>query len=294
MPDLPDLPLQALQSLVAVAEQGSVSGAARARGLTQPSISRQIQDLERTLAAKLIERTSTGAHLTPAGATLVEEAREVLAAYARLPQSVQARRHEVAGEVQLGTVDSIGIHVLPPILAEFVRTYPLIQVKVVCQPSPALMDLLIDDELDLAVGTTQHPKLVCTRLYQDRLVLASPLATPEERVPASLRDLARHPVITFPPGLTIRGLLDAAFARVGAPFTPVMELANVEMIKAMVRAGLGYGIIPDGCTQPSELRTTTLHDLQAARTIRLMHRHEPRGTAAKTLREFLGAKLRKA
>ena len=72
---IPDLSPHALASLLAIAEHGSLSAAARARGLTQPSISRQIQDLERQLQVVLVERTSQGARLTPAGETLADGAR---------------------------------------------------------------------------------------------------------------------------------------------------------------------------------------------------------------------------
>jgi LysR family nitrogen assimilation transcriptional regulator len=285
----PELSPNALASLLAIAELGSLSAAARARGLTQPSITRQIQELEHQLDTILVERTSQGAHLTPAGEILAEGARELLTGLAALPERVRSRQGEVAGRVRLGTVDSIGIYMLPPHLARFVQANPRIDVQLVCQSSPQLMAMLLADELDVAVGTTEHPRLNCERLFQNPLVLAYPANLPGRDVPTTMAEISRQRIVTFSKGLTIRTLLDQAFAKAGLPFEPVMELANVEVIKAMVRSGLGLGIIPDGCVQGFELSSSRISDLKVARTIRLMFR--PHGQSLAT--EHLIAWLRR-
>lgn len=290
---IPDLSPHALASLLAIAEHGSVSAAARARNLTQPSISRQVQELERQLGVHLVERTSLGARLTPAGETLAEGARELLTGLASLPERVRSRQGEVSGRVRLGAIDSIGIYVLPPILARFVQANPRVDVQVVCQSSPQLMAMLLDDELDVAIGTTEHPKLICERLFQNPLVVAHPPNLAEDKVPDTLAELSRQRIVTFAPGLTIRTLLDQAFAKAGIPFAPVMGLSNVEVIKAMVRSGLGLGIIPDGCVMGMELATKPIRDLPVSRTIRLMHRPTAPGLATRRMIDAL-KKMRQA
>jgi DNA-binding transcriptional LysR family regulator len=284
---LPDLSPHALASLLAVAEHGSVSAAARARNLTQPSISRQIQELERQLGVHLIERTSQGARLTPAGERLCEGARDILAALSSLPERVRILQGEVAGRVRVGTIDSIGIHVLPPLLAEFVSENPRVEVQVVCQSSPQLMAMLLDDEIDVAIGTTEHPKLVCERLYQNPLVVAYPTERSAEDVPDTLAALVKERIVTFSSGLTIRSVLDQAFAKQGLSFQPVMGLANVEVIKSMVRAGLGLGIIPDGCLIDHEVGIKPIRDLAVSRTIRLIHRSNQPSMATQRMIETL-------
>ncbi len=283
----PELSPHALASLIAIAEHGSLSSAARARGLTQPSISRQIQDLEARLGTQLVERTSQGAKLTPAGEILADGARDLLSALASLPERVRSRQGEVAGKVRLGTVDSIGIYVLPPLLAQFLHAHPRVDVEVVCHSSPQLMAMLLADELDVAVGTTEHPKLTCERLYQNPVVMVYPNGLPRDQIPTSMTELSRSRVVTFQSGLTIRTLLDQTFAQAGLPFKPVLELANVEVIKAMVRAGLGVGIIPDGCVQGFELNVASIEGLTVARTIRLMYRPQNQALVATRLVEWL-------
>lgn len=285
MPPLPDLPPHALAALVAIADTGSVSAAARARGLTQPTLSRHIQELERAIGTKLIERSNQGAKLTPAGETLAQGGREILAGLNILAARVRAAGDEVGGEVRLGCIDSIGIYVLPEILPAFVQANPRVRVKVVCQSSPQLMDMLLTGELDVAIGTTEHPGLRSERLYQNPLVLVHPHGMPEAQVPSTLAELAKRPVITFASGLTVRRLLDAAFERSGLAFQPVMELANVEVIKAMVRSGLGLGVIPDGCLPHGELAARPIPECSVARVIRLMQPAREPGSAAERLIE---------
>jgi DNA-binding transcriptional LysR family regulator len=132
------------------------------------------------------------------------------------------------------------------------------------------MDMLLTGELDVAIGTTEHTGLRCERLYQNPLVLVHPHELPESSIPTTLAQLAERPVITFSSGLTVRRLLEQAFERSGLTFRPVMELANVEVIKAMVRSGLGLGVIPDGCLPHGELAARPLPECSVARVIRLM------------------------
>jgi len=235
----------------------------------------------------LVERTSQGARLTPAGEILADGARDILSGLASLPDKVKSRQGEVSGRVRLGTTDSIGIYVLPPLLAKFVEGNPRIDVQVVCQSSPQLMAMLLDDELDVAIGTTEHPKLTCERLYQNPLVLCFPKTMPVEKVPTSVKELAAHRIVTFDKGLTIRNLIDQAFAKNGLTFQPAMSLANVEVIKAMVKAGLGLGIIPDGCVADDGIQTRPIRDLNVARTVRLMYRPQNQAMSTARMVEWL-------
>lgn len=287
MSTVPELPPHALAALVAISDTGSVSAAARARGLTQPTLSRQIQELERIVGARLIERSSTGARLTPAGDTLATGAREVLAQLTALAGRARAAGDEIGGDVRLGCIDSIGIYVLPTLLPAFVKANPLVNVRVVCQSSPQLMDMLLTGELDIAVGTTEHPSLRCERLYQNPLVLVHPHDLSGCEVPTTLAQLAQRPVITFSSGLTVRRLLEQAFERAGLQFRPVMELANVEVIKAMVRSGLGLGVIPDGCLPHGELAARPIPECSVARTVRLLTPNREPTRAMERLIELL-------
>jgi LysR family transcriptional regulator, cyn operon transcriptional activator len=276
-----------LASLIAIADHGSMSAAARYRNVTQPSLSRQIQDLEMRIGAQVVERSAHGTRLTPAGEILVEKARDILALLSALPEQVRRREGEVGGRVRLGTVDSVGIYLLPPLLARFINENPRIEVEVDCQSSPDLVTRLLADELDIAIATMDHPKLNSELLFQHRLVLAYPAGTPMSKVPHTLGEMVQARVVTFPKSLTIRRLLDQACERQGLTLEPVMELASVEAIKAMVRAGLGVAVVPEGCVQGFELETTYIDDLKIQRSVRMLTRSQGVSLAAQRLMDSL-------
>ncbi|MCS6969609.1 MAG: LysR family transcriptional regulator [Planctomycetota bacterium] len=282
-----ELPWSALPSLLAVADTGSVTAAARRLGLSQSALSRQLQDLERHFGSRLLERSRRGTRLTPAGELLAQGGRELLAQAEQLQQRVRGASDSVGGEVRLGCVDSIGIYVLPRVLPAFVRAQPRVRVTVSCHSSPQLVELLLAHRLDVAIATIDHPELASERLYQNPLVLVHPHELPESEVPTTLADLVAKPVITFAAGLTVRRLIDDACLRLGLRFQPVMELANVEVIKAMVRSGLGFGIIPDGCLPYNELAARPIPECPVARTIRLLYSRRPASAAVTRLIEHL-------
>ena len=283
----PDISPHVLASLVAISDHGSLSAAARHRNLTQPSLSRQVQELEARLDTLLVERSAQGARLTPAGEALVDGAREILTMLNKLPERVKRLEGEVSGRVRIGCIDSVGIYVLPPLLAQFIDQHPLIDVQVVCQSSPQLLSLLLGDELDIAIGTIDHPKIGSELLYQDRLVLVYPEKMPEDKIPERIEQLSDHKIITFAKSLTVRKLVEQCFDQAGVELNPVMELTNIETIKAMVRSGIGIAILPEGCVDENDLATTYIHGLDVTRGIRLLYRNSNPSLATQELLDTL-------
>jgi DNA-binding transcriptional LysR family regulator len=126
--DLPALDPELLKAFVTVADQRSFTRAASQLNRTQSAVSMQIRRLEERLGTALFHRTKANVELSPAGEGLLGYARRILAlneeAVARL------REHKVEGVVRLGVMDDYGASILPPLLASFMATYPLIQVQV--------------------------------------------------------------------------------------------------------------------------------------------------------------------
>ncbi len=287
----PDLSPNHLASLIAVADYGSMSKAAQFRNLTQPSLSRQIQDLEKRLSVPLVERSATGAILTPSGEALVEQARHILQLLADIPNLVKKEQGHISGTVRLGTVDSIGISVLPPILKAFIAENPRVELQVVCNNSPELINRLLADELDIVISTIDHARLPSEILFNNRLVLVYLPDTPEQNIPTSLAEIAESRIVTFPQPLTVRRMLEEASEQAGLHIQPVMELANVEAIKAMVRAGLGFGIVPEEAMllqqKELDLPFVYINDLKATRQIRMLSRQHNSSQAVERLMHCL-------
>ena len=138
-----------LRLFVAVADAGSVSGAANSVGRTQSSVSVQIAKLETLTGQRLFVRKARGVHLTPAGEKLLVRARRILSALAEAEAALAA--DPLTGTVRIGVPEEHGATLLPDVLARFADTHPDVEVTVSCGPTPELECALDAGELDLGV-----------------------------------------------------------------------------------------------------------------------------------------------
>lgn len=149
--------LQHLRALVAIAESGSVRAAARSVGLTQPALSKALQQLEEELSVSLVSRTSRGASLTPYGRAVVARARSITQDLDRLRQEVEQMRGSLEGGVAVAIAPSPAMLLLPDALRRFHEEFPAVQVRVREGVYPEILRMLREGLADLAVGAV--PKL---------------------------------------------------------------------------------------------------------------------------------------
>ena len=137
-----------IRGFVAVVEQGSLTRAAQKLGLSQPTLSRQIAELESTVGAALFERVARGLKLTAAGETFVEPARHMMAAARALSMTAASQEHALSGSVRITASEMVSAFVLPPILAQMAVVYPDIQIEVVASNQ---ISNLLEREADIAI-----------------------------------------------------------------------------------------------------------------------------------------------
>lgn len=137
-----------LKSFHLVADLGSLTRASSSLGLSQPTLSRQIAELEALMGASLFERTARGLSLTEAGAALVEPARRMLAAAQGISLAATARNREVAGTVRITASEVMSAYVLPAVFAELRQAWPAIQIELVASNR---VDNLLAREADIAI-----------------------------------------------------------------------------------------------------------------------------------------------
>lgn len=189
--------IAAMTVLVAVADAGSLSAAGRQLGLPLSTVSRRISDLEAHLDARLLLRGSRRAGLTEAGTAHVAACRRILADLAEA-ERVAAGEYGIArGEMVVTAPVVFGRLHLVPVIADFLRDHPAIDINLVL--SDRMLHLL-DDHVDLAlrIGHLPDSSLVARRLGSVRReVVASPAYLARRGAPPSPADLAAHDVITF-------------------------------------------------------------------------------------------------
>jgi LysR family hydrogen peroxide-inducible transcriptional activator len=147
--------LRQLQYLVALADTGSFSAAARRVAVSQPSLSSQIQDMEAVLQVTLVERGRRGAPLTPIGAELVARARLILRDMELFRTAARESGDTLEGQIRLGTLPSIGPYLLPPVLRELHERFPALRVAIREEATIDLQDGLTDGRLDAIISTSQ-------------------------------------------------------------------------------------------------------------------------------------------
>nr|WP_318379090.1 LysR family transcriptional regulator [uncultured Enterobacter sp.] len=251
------LNLDHLTTFRLVISRGTFSGAAEVLGLSQPAVSLQIRQLEQALQVRLIERTSRGIKPTPAGITLCEHCIKIDAAVGAAVESVSLHSDDITGTVTVGTGATACIHLLPPLLQELRQTHPLLKVDVRTGNTSDIVRGVEENRIDIGLVTLPAAGkcLSVTSLGTEEFVIILEKDPAEQNIkPLSADDLLSLPLIIFEPGSGTRSLIDEWFRDAGQVARPVMELGSIEAIKRMVRAGLGYSIVPRMSVESPEAR----------------------------------------
>jgi LysR family hydrogen peroxide-inducible transcriptional activator len=168
--------LKQLRYLDALARLGNFHKAAKHCAVTQPALSMQIQELEKELGVRLIERRPRGATLTEAGREIARRAARILIEVRDLKDSARIRAMPLSGPLSLGIIPTVAPYVLPPLLPSLRERYPELELEVRETHTMQLRDELIDGSLDLLMLALplEHAEIETTPLFEDRFLLAMP------------------------------------------------------------------------------------------------------------------------
>lgn len=287
-----DMDFATLEVFVAVAESGSFSRAAERCFLTQSAVSKRIAALEDELQTPLFDRFGRRIGLTEAGDRFLISARRLLADYRASSEAVRSLGDEVAGRLKLATSHHVGIHRLPPVLREFVRRHPAVELDLVFMDSEQACAAVADGALELSVVTLPDsalPQLVTELVWPDPLVI---VASPEHpltrtRSRKSPEQLARHKAVLPGRGtVTRRILLNALEPHDVTPITS-LETNYLETIKMLVSVGLGWSALPANMLDDS-VSEVAMHGLSMQRELgSVVHRERTLSRAAEAFQSVL-------
>ena len=239
--------LRQLEILRAVADTGSFTAAGHQLHLSQSAVSRQILMLEEELEEQVFLRVGGKIKITAVGTTLLELSRRVFDDIEATRAGIVEGRQTLGGTIRLIGGMTVCLYVFPPLIKEFKRVHPNVEVKVTPAPTPRLVRQLRTGAADLGLVTlpVDDPSLVVEPVLREELLLVAspqhPLARKPHIVP---KDLARQPFVLFEAGSNSRRTIEDFFAREQIAPKVVTETENVEIIKALVRVRLGISIIP--------------------------------------------------
>jgi DNA-binding transcriptional LysR family regulator len=240
-----DWNLTHVRTLQAVVGHGSFSRAAETLHLSQPAVSLHIRQLEECAGHRLLERVGKRAFPTKAGDVVLEHAARALGELEAARQALERLRGIVAGRIRVGTGATASTYLLPPLLRRLRSRYPSLELVVVTGNSAEIVAAVAANQLDLGIVTlpVSARSLAVSPLCIDPLVaIAGAGHAWRKRQAIMAADLARHPLILYERGGTIRRVIDEWFRRARVTPRVAMELGNGEAIKKLVEAGLGLSI----------------------------------------------------
>ncbi|WP_030473244.1 LysR family transcriptional regulator [Lentzea aerocolonigenes] len=241
--------LQQMRYVVAVAETGSFTKAARQCLVVQSALSHQVARLERELGARLFSRTSRSVRLTPAGAAFLPSARQCLDFAERAFAEVAAAVGEVRGRVVVGVIPTVAAVDLLGALKVFRERYPQVRVALRMMPSHELVDQVRQGALDLAFlglppGVTPSGVRGRELARDEHVAVVAPSHALVGRGSVSLSELASELFVDFPAGSPGRMQSDQAFTAAGLEREVAFEVTTAELMAGLISEGLGVAVLP--------------------------------------------------
>ncbi|MEH2070140.1 MAG: LysR family transcriptional regulator [Nostoc sp.] len=241
--------LEQLQAFLAIAQTGSFQQAARTSGVTQSTISRQIQALEADLGIELFHRTSH-AKLTLAGERLLPRVRKICQEWQTATEELGDLIAGKQPELCIAAIHSLCGSYLPPVLQKFCHDYPDVQLRVTSLGSDRALKVLKDGLVDLAIVMnnrflTTGREMVVEVLYDEPIEVLTAVNHPlakYEFIPWS--ELICYPQVVFKDGYGMQRLIQDRFERIEAKLQAALEVNTLDAFRGVVRQGELIALLP--------------------------------------------------
>jgi DNA-binding transcriptional LysR family regulator len=236
-----------IEAFVEAQRRGSITRAAAALGLTQPTLTARLRGLEGELGAQLLVRGRRGVSLTATGRRFLPRAQAALEAVRRGVAETKAAREGRGGVLALGLATDLALYIAPAALARFARGHPDVEISVRSGRSHGVAEALRADEIEIALVSQliALPELASRALFDE----AVPIVVGRAHVFAArgrvgIEELALSGLVMRDPTAYLHAITTAYFVAAGTAPRILMELNNTEACKRVVLAGLGAALLP--------------------------------------------------
>jgi LysR family hydrogen peroxide-inducible transcriptional activator len=237
--------LRQLNALLAVADHGSFSAAARALHTVQSNVSTHVARLEKEVGAALIDRAS--GKLTGEGEIVAARARRIQAELEAMAADLASLDDAIAGSVRVGVIGTTARWLVPRLVEAMAERHPKVHVVVVDATTTSLLLQLTTGRLDLAVINLpiEDPDVATERLFDEDRLLVVPRDHPLfERDRLTLLDLAGEPLLLEPKGTAFRDQLDRQCADAGIELVAQAEVDGMRLLASLAFQGFGAALLP--------------------------------------------------
>lgn len=237
--------IRQLSALLAVADHGSFSGAARALHTVQSNISTRVSRLETELGAELIDRETRA--LTPEGTVVAERARRIQAEVDSILPDITALKEHVLGQARMGLIGTTARWLTALLLTSVRESHPLINLRISESVTSALVPMVVRGDLDAAVVSfpCSDPDVTTEELFEEDVVLVAPedhpLALHEALEPAQI---AEYPILLGPRGTAFRDEIEAELTAQGVTLMSLAELEGPLLLASLAYDGYGPALVP--------------------------------------------------
>ncbi len=243
--------LKQLRAFCQVVKTGSITEAAELLFLSQPTITLQIQALERELNVTLFERSGPKITMTPPGVVLYELAQPLLEGIEKLPETLMARMGSLEhGELDVAAGEATILYVLPEVTKRYALEFPGINLRLHNETGRDGMALLRNNDIDLIIGSLIDvpDDVIYEPVVSYDPMLIMPHGHPlEDKKNLSMKDVAKYGLILPPKHLSTWRIVDFVFDKYSLQYNVALEAGGWEVIKKYVELGLGISITTDVC-----------------------------------------------
>ena len=244
--------LQQLTTFCTVLSEGSMTAAAEKLFLTQPAVSQQIRNLEDELGVELLVRGVRQVKATLQGQILFDYAKRILHLTQQAQVAIQTMSQEVSGHLRLGTLNSIGLYLVSPIIGMFLKHNSKLHIKLVYGTGEKIIsdmrnnmvDVVILPDLKTEYGI-EFQDFEKKFLFRDEMWLVGSGRDTTLPTNIEMKHYNSKPIVAFTDRYpAFRGALDRKVQELKMDVTPVFETDNVGTLKRVIESGLGWGFLP--------------------------------------------------
>jgi DNA-binding transcriptional LysR family regulator len=276
--------LRQLECFVAIVEEGSFTRAARRVGITQPSLSQHVRSLEEELGGAVLERLPRGVALTPAGRTLLPEARAALRAVERGRRGARAALALETGDLEIATVLSMAVGLLPRYIRLWHERHPDVGIRLQEFRHRSLLEDAVEQGVaDFAIGPLplrawEGPLEQVS--WEEFVVVAPPGDPLASRRRVRLEELAEREWVLYHADHGLAGILEEVCRRAGFSPRGTVRTSQAEGAARLASAGIGPALVPDNIVLPGIEGSVLRLDPPMIREVAVYARTELSRTAA--------------
>ncbi|PSR35697.1 MAG: LysR family transcriptional regulator [Sulfobacillus thermosulfidooxidans] len=293
-----DITLRQLTCLVAVADHGSISAAAQALDVAQPTVTHQIQLLEDFIGHRLIDRSARGITVRAEGQIVVDRARAILRDVGSLADDLEDIR-KVHGDVKLGIIPTASASHFPFVYRRMLTLYPDVHLVVSEGRSLDLVEQVRQGDLDLAVVTLpiHYTDIDIVPLWREELVVIDSAQSGFAEEPLLVKTLGGYPFIGLDAGTGLQRTVLSLFHEHGIQPNIIFQATSIATVIGFVASGLGISIVPNQAVRVfADVGQVVVRNLNptAFRQLALIHRPlDTMSTALRVISQTFAAQARR-